>query len=393
MKSTSVLKTSLLWVALLTGCGPAFENATLSESITRKFAQDETATRSSNNIYSPNFIIQGGTPVMYYGGWEQAGQLHDNIYRAECHGAVTACDAGALIIDSAAEGFEHLNDPALVTLTGGRYLMYMTGVVAGANGLVLGDNKVYLATSTDAIHWSRPQLLLSDVWLPSATLDAGGNVILYGNGNGTTAEYLIRYNLGPNGNQVLERRAIFAPKAYANVDVQYRASTGLFHMLAETNTTGPNQIDALTSPDGISWTVVGDGILRPTAGAIYVRTPTSRLDDPSLIYYAQTRDPQNMANQIVVARWTWPTSGGGGKTPVVCVAPDSDQIYLTTAVTFFSQATALGGAIATQANDCRGNLEQTLTALKSQNWPCAPTQTTVQYVSTCVNLINSMAGL
>ncbi len=52
---------------------------------------------------------------MYFGGWDNPGQTHDNIYRAECP-VLGSCQGAALLLDSAALGFEHLNDPSVLLL-------------------------------------------------------------------------------------------------------------------------------------------------------------------------------------------------------------------------------------------------------------------------------------
>jgi len=181
--------------------------------------------------------------------------------------------------------------------------------------------------------------------------------------------------------------------------------------------------------DGINFVLVGDGIIKPQEANGYVRTPAASPTDESFIAYGETTDPGAEANQIYMvqlaplptlpqatpapqsspppaiptatpppATQPTPVQSTPPPTPVVvqptppvvqpaaCVASASDQNYLTTAVQFFSGAS--GTSEAAQAAACNANLEAALSALQAQNWPCAATATTIQYVSTCVTIVS-----
>ena len=181
--------------------GTSAASSSLSASTT-----GETPIANFNNVYSPSLILQGGTLVMYFGGWVEASQAHDHIYRAECQGPMGPCQAPVKVIDSVALGFQHLNDPSVIQLPSGQYLMYMTGVAITGNGLVATDNHVYVSSSSDGIHWSSLALIAADIWMPSATLNAANEVLLFG----TTTAFgeTVVYNLGPSGGSIRSRSAV-----------------------------------------------------------------------------------------------------------------------------------------------------------------------------------------
>ncbi len=284
----------------------ACQNGTLSGSAQYSSCQLIPTTVQSalsidtNNDYSPSLILQAGTLVMYFGGWYVAGQIHDNIYRAECPNMIGHCDAAALLLDSQALGFEHLNDPSVLAMANGTWIMYMTGVRAGQSGLVAENNHVYYSTSSDAIHWSAPTMIASDIWLASATLDPSGNVLLYGNSNVNGA--LVQYNLGPNGINQISRTKVDSPIFLANVDVTYRPALGIYQIFGE-ESGQPNQIDYLTSPDGIHWTMVIPGVVKPHPGSVTVRTPATHPTTNGIFYYGETSDPNSTQNKIWGVQW------------------------------------------------------------------------------------------
>jgi len=357
---------------------------------------------SGNDIYSSSFIIQGGTLVMYFGGWYLDGETHDTIYRSACHPGLSICDAPYALIDTVASGFNLLNDPVVLYMPAGYYIMYMTGVTAPSN-VVETDNSTYYATSWDGITWSKPALLEADIWVPAATLAPNGDVLLYG--NTTSGASVVQYNMGPSGVSPTSRIAINAPNFYINVAVQYQASLGAYEMLGELLGSDPNQIDFLVSKDGINWSIAQSAVVRPQGANIHVRTPAFDPADPNMIYFAQTTDPEGEHNQIWSTRLDTSLDAiaaaalqGVAATPIAtpvppppaCVASSADQNYLTTAVQFFNGAAGTAGA--SQAATCNSNLQASLTNLGAQNWPCAATATTLQHVQTCVGLVTALAN-
>jgi len=255
----------------------------------------------AENVYSPSMVIQGGTLVMYFGGWYRSNQVHDNIYRSECRSPLQKCEAAASLLDSQALGFAHLNDPSVLLLPNGLYLMYMTGVIAGEDGLIATKNHVYYSTSKDAIHWNKPALIAGDIWMPSATLDAQNNVLVFG--NSTVDGRIVRYNLGPAGNKVISRDVLQLPKFYLNIEVTYQPKLGTYQILAEQGGISPNQIDYLTSADGFTWQLIGDGIIKPRAGKVTVRTPTPHPTNHHIVYYAETANPNSTQNKMLSVQW------------------------------------------------------------------------------------------
>jgi hypothetical protein len=149
--------------------------------------------------------------------------------------------------------------------------------------------------------------------------------------------------MGPNGNVLGVKTAVQIPQGYQNVDIQWNSSKQIFEMLGESMEIANNRIDYLTSADGIHWTL-------------------------------QKGPP--------------PVTASGSMT--MCSASISDRQFLLTAVQFFDGAN--GSAAESQAQACNTNLKMNLTALKSEGWPCASTATTIQYVRTCVQLVNQQLG-
>ena len=223
---------------------------------------------NANNVYSPSLIIQGGTLVMYFGGWYEAGQTHDNIYRSECP-TIGTCQSAALLLDAAALGFEHLNDPSVIQLSNGTYLMYLTGVYAGVQALNAENNHIFISSSGDAINWSKPQEIISELWLPSATVGPNGHVYVYGNCSNCN-NGMVRYDLGASGNQVVAREIVSMPRFYSNVEVRYRGNINSYKIVGETNVAGVDQIDLLTSSDGLNWSLAVDGVIHLHAGQVHL---------------------------------------------------------------------------------------------------------------------------
>ena len=154
---------------------------------------------NGQNIYSPFLLRQDGMLRMYFGGWMDYGQEHDAIYRSDCPWEIAACHNTIKVIDAVAVGLKQVNDPTIVRMPGGYYIMYMTGVLPGMDGAITENNKIYYSTSwdNDGVNWSPPQLLISGAWTPSATLNQNGEVILYANSNINGLVEI--YNLGQSG--------------------------------------------------------------------------------------------------------------------------------------------------------------------------------------------------
>ena len=275
----------------------------------------DTVAIDAYNVYSPNAIIQGGTLVIYFGGWYQSDQTHDVIYRAECP-TLGGCAGAALLLDSVALGFEHLNDPSVILRADGTYLMYMTGVPAGQLGWGISGNHVFVSASPDVITWSQPGLLFDELWLPSATIGGDGRVYVYGN-CATCGEGMVRYTLAADGLSVQAREEVSTPSFYANVEVRYRWQFDAYEILGETNPGSGDQIDYLVSPDGLHWQTAVPGVLRMHPGDSHMGTPAAHPDSDQIVYYGATRKDDNTGHQIWSAQWG--------------VAPPSPDLTLTIA--------------------------------------------------------------
>lgn len=250
---------------------------------------------TERNVYSAEPILQKGALKLYFGGWTQQNQVHDNIYRTDCQSPSGPCTNTQTVLDSKALGFGHLNDPSIVEMPGGYYIMYMTGVEAGKNGIIASNNNTYYATSwvNDGLTWSKPQLLLEHQWLPSATV-RNGSVELYVNDNAIDGS-LGRFVLGPSGVVPGPREKIKVTNMpsegfYSNPNVKWRPSLGIYQIFAERNLPdGSSVIDYLTSKDGITWTVEQPNIVTPAPGEVRVGTPAPYPTTNSWVYFGSTQ--------------------------------------------------------------------------------------------------------
>jgi hypothetical protein len=266
---------------------------------------------SSNNVYSPVPVMVGSTLVVYFGGWYTPYNLHDRIYRAECHNYPTQmCDPAAMLIDPLLYGLDHLNDPTVVYCAEtDEWLIYMTGIKPNEQ---TSDNQIWIATSKDMIHWSTPTKILDDIWQPSAVVAPDDNIMVYGNLNYPDAnngnQYtIIRYNMGKNGRSVGLRSVVGAPLTYFNPDVKYRPEKNQYVMVGEKAGNGQGAdsgIDFLTSSDGVTFQLAAANIVQPRAGELHVRTPGLHPSIDSIVYYAETNDANSMHNQIRVVQWS-----------------------------------------------------------------------------------------
>jgi hypothetical protein len=273
-------------------------NAQTIQDAPLQMTQDAPDARA-NDVYSPKLIYQiiagQKTLVMYFGGWYQtdsAALPNDSIYRAVCT-APNACGLAQKVIDPVAMQMgsaSMVNDPTIVELhnNGLDYLvMYMTGVTGEDrnDAATVQNNKIYYSVSwaTDGIHWSIPKLLFDNGWLPSATVNADGDVILYANTNwNNNPNFLSRCNLGPSGIAVAPCEPVITSqeKLYINVDVTYQKELHLFQMLAQDSTGSFNSgIDYLDSNDGLVWEVRAENVVAQGM------TPTIHPDTACWVYY------------------------------------------------------------------------------------------------------------
>ena len=288
--------------------------AQTTNSLPQQMTAEQTGTRP-NDVYSPKMIWQTingqKTLVMYFGGWYRTDptQLpNDAIYRAVCP-APNQCGDAQKVIDPVAAGMgsaSMVNNPTIVELHNFArpYLvMYMTGVTGEDrnNGWTTQNNKIYWSMSwaDDGVNWSTPQLLIDNAWLPSATLDSAGNVILFANTNWNNNPYFMsRYNLGISGIGVTPPEPFVTDNGvnYINVEVKYRSQLGLFQMVGQHVTGGFNsQVDLLDSPDGVNWTVRAQGI---TSDGM---TPGVHPDTSCWVYYGKA--PQIYLSNIFLKVW------------------------------------------------------------------------------------------
>jgi hypothetical protein len=238
-------------------------------------------------VYSPATIYQGGQFVTYYGGWGpeqltafQAGTWpRDAIYRSVCASS-TSCPNEQKVIDSVFWGFRdaqgnvlsEINDPSIILMPAGYYIMYMTGLdlpwspsapIANAQA---SNNHVYFATSYDGVNWSQPSRLLPAQWLPSATITRTGEVYVYVNSN---VDGLVRVkNMGTSGVAPQSTQVVRTTDAagnvlnYINVHVQWVPAINAFQMVAQRN----NYDDYLYSYDGVNFTMQFAGIAQSNQG-------------------------------------------------------------------------------------------------------------------------------
>jgi len=270
------------------------------------------------DIYSPDPVIVNGSPRLYFGGWLSASDLpHDAIYAADCPYGSGACTNPRQVIDAVASELYQVNDPSIVLMpangtTPAYYIMYMTG----DTGIALASNGIYYATSwaTDGINWSKPALLISGYWLPSATTK-NGDVQLYA--NSTTDGRVARYDLGTSGTQigtptyVSFDNAASVPPYYSNVDVEWRPSLNLYQILAERELSASagasSVIDYLTSTDGDSWHLQYPAVISAQAGQYRVGTPAQWPDSASWLYFGSTAHQDSTGFQIDFAEWNPPS--------------------------------------------------------------------------------------
>jgi eight-cysteine-cluster-containing protein len=258
------------------------------------------------NIYSPDVVSHNGVRHLYFGGWLTAGQTHDAIYRSQCGNLGDTCTNTSKVLDPQPYGFDHLNDPSLVKMPGGYYIMYMTGLVQGLDAFTASNNKIYYSTSfvTDGVNWSTPREVINNGWLPSATIGKTGQVELYANETKVHGN-VVRFKMGESGTTPAPYEPVVFSNGvfYLNPDVEYRQSIGLYQMFAERQ--GAKAIDYLTSTDGINFTLVAPDIATSTStGVTYIRTPGQDAETGAWLYYAGTNEENATKNKLFFESWS-----------------------------------------------------------------------------------------
>lgn len=255
-------------------------------------------------------------------------------------------------------------------------------------------------------------------WSPSA-LYAGNEIWLYYNtGSGDcTADpicnspalppKILRSRMELDGVTRIDTMDFHIPQSCgsSNVDVAY--AFGRVWMAANSTL---NRIQLCTSLDGMNFLPYNgtDGIL-VDGGTNFVLTPHIEITSPTTLnlFFSQGGNPGNLSSVPYSNKWTIALSPASvqdqsqnqSKAQIVpapapsasCVAPEATQQYLTTALTFFSQAEGTP-SLASQAESCRKAAAPVIESLQSQDWPCGtPVDQTNEYVQQCVGLIQQEA--
>jgi hypothetical protein len=182
--------------------------------------------------------------------------------------------------------------------------MYMTMMIDPVPPILPSDHCIAYSTSwvTDGVNWSAPQCLPlpEAAWLPSATIVGGQVRLFYNSGVSGNVRWV---SLGSSGVSVGTPSTVALPsgKAYANVDVMYRPSLGLFQIFAEVMPAAT--IDYLYSDSGSTWTLGAEDIAPKSPGFIQVRTPAPHPDTHSYLFYGQGPNAGSTANKIFFRQW------------------------------------------------------------------------------------------
>lgn len=280
------------------------------------FAEAQQTVINGFNVYSPNLVFQGNKLKMYFGGWMKSGETEDAIYRADCS-SPTNCTNPVKAIDPSLphlRGYlQQVNDPTVVLHPSGQfYIMYMTGVYRGSplDGFTPAKNHIFYSTSwaNDGVNWSAPQLLIREAWLPSATINKNGEILLYANSN--VSGLVEQYNLGTSGVQVRTPNIVRTNNGiyYLNVDVMFRPTlgkNGLYQIFAERfpEEGKSNQIDYFTSADGINWSIGRNAVAVPVAGDKHVNTPAPHPHTHGYLYFGSTHQTNSTDYQIYFKTW------------------------------------------------------------------------------------------
>ncbi len=296
-------------------CGATVAATATSASVSAQYPTmpnpTQTVSINSFNAYSAMPVIFNGSPRLYFGGWYQSTDLpHDSIYVADCPFGAGACTNVRKVLQPSVAGLYQINDPSIVLMPGGYYIMYMTG----ATNATLSSNAIYYSTSwaNDGINWSRPTLVLPGYWLPSATIK-NGRVELWA--NSITNGRIAKFDLGTGGTQpsaptYASFDNVGIPPYYSNVDVQWRPSLAVYQMVSERALgTAPGDrsvIDYLTSTDGVSWHLQYPAIISPAAGQFRVGTPAQWPSSAGWLYFGSTAQQNSTSFKIRFAKWNLP---------------------------------------------------------------------------------------
>ncbi len=275
----------------------------------------QTTILSGMDIYSPEPVMFNGALRMYFGGWQTSADLpHDSIFVADCADPQSACVNTRKVIDPVSTGLYQVNDPSIVlhpatAASAAYYIMYMTGDTDASPN----SNNIYYATSwaNDGIVWSKPQLLISGYWLPSATWNID-HVEIFAN---STQDGVLRvFNLGSSGISSTSPTALVfdnlasVPPYYSNVDVLWRSNINMYQMLAErllvASATSSSVIDYLSSEDGVHWHLQQPSVIAPVAGQFRVGTPAQHPDSAFLAYFGSTPEEDSTGFNIHFAGWS-----------------------------------------------------------------------------------------
>jgi hypothetical protein len=285
-------------VLLGSACGTSGGNEEDTRTSAAAVATGAVELLSSNDVYSPSMIFIGGQLYMYFGGWMRPGQTHDTIYRMPCSNPYP-CDTSAVetLLRPQPHGFQAFNDPSIVYMPGGYYIMYFTG--CRAHCFTTPNNHVHYSTSYDGSTWGAPKLLggANTYFTPGATIGGDGHVhLLAENTNDLTIHNL---DLGTSGAAiVVDTPTTGILPGSENPDLTWRGS--YYQALTENSLT----ISYYYSTDGISW-VVDQGVYAASSiGYAEILTPTAHPDSEEFIYFGANTTGNALNNAIFFGTWS-----------------------------------------------------------------------------------------
>lgn len=248
------------------------------------------------NLYSPDMVYQNNQLVLYSGGWASIRDIpNDEIYRSIC-ASEYVCGTPVKVLD--ASPLYQINDPTLIQMPDGYWIMYYTGNTGF-------KNNIYFSTSWNGVLWSSPTLLLEDFWLPSATMK-DGEVYLFA--TNIYNNWIYKFDLGASGISVGSPVLLGLPPSntvyWINIDIEYQPSIQLWQAVAENLEVGNSSsyISYLYSLDGVNWRMGADKIIVAGFGKS-VRTPAMHPNTAYFIYYGCSNTRDGMSNNICFADW------------------------------------------------------------------------------------------
>jgi len=281
----------------------------------------QTQVINSYDAYSPEPIDWNGGIRLYFGGWYTAADSpNDSIFVADCPSSGAPCSNVRKVIDPVATGWNQLNDPSIIlhpatASSPAYYIMYMTCDTSPSPA----SNGICYSTSwaNDGINWSTPILLTSSYWLPSATWK-NDHVELWA--NEISPGRVVMFNLGSSG-VVLGNPTVVqydntsaVPPLYANVNVDWRPSIGMYQILAERSVGGtassPSVIDYLSSADGVNWHLQYPAVISAQPGQFRVGTPGQNPDTAAFVYFGVTALTDSEGFSIDFSQWSPPSPTG-----------------------------------------------------------------------------------